>query len=249
MMLALADHADDNGRCWPSHNTIAKKCKLSRRYVIDLLSKLEKEEHIRVERRNKQSNVYHIVMLVRPASLPEAEASEPEFTTPVNQGSLASEAEFTTPSEAGITTLVRHTSHEPSINHQIETPEEPPIYAAEPAASGPQAGQRRQQPPPLTEGQRLFLETFGASRFKNNVQRDLAARLEVSYGLPKLTEAVTWAAKRGMTLGEGLTSIEKVLPNWGAPKIGSGSRASPCPPAVGVRDLLKQRQQQDGANG
>jgi len=41
ILLALADHADENGICWPSINRIAERSCVSRRTVINILAKLE----------------------------------------------------------------------------------------------------------------------------------------------------------------------------------------------------------------
>jgi hypothetical protein len=37
VLLALADYANEAGQCWPSIATIARRCGLERRYIIDLL--------------------------------------------------------------------------------------------------------------------------------------------------------------------------------------------------------------------
>ncbi len=41
VLLALANHADDLGTCWPSQKTLAKLCSLSDRTVREMLAKLE----------------------------------------------------------------------------------------------------------------------------------------------------------------------------------------------------------------
>lgn len=42
VLLALADFASDNGLCWPSVETLAKKARLKRRHTQDILWKLER---------------------------------------------------------------------------------------------------------------------------------------------------------------------------------------------------------------
>jgi len=66
----------------------------------------------------------------------------------------------------------------------------------------------------LTSGQREFLALFGAKRFKTNAARDTILRLEQEFGTGKLLAAAEWAAKKQMTVGNAVVSIEKALPNW-----------------------------------
>lgn len=49
-MIALADHADDNGYCWPGASTIAKKVRCHERTVPRLVEQLEREGEVYVER-------------------------------------------------------------------------------------------------------------------------------------------------------------------------------------------------------
>lgn len=51
VMLKLADNAqDDGGSCYPSQNTIAEKCNLSRSYVNRVIQDLEKDGKLTIER-------------------------------------------------------------------------------------------------------------------------------------------------------------------------------------------------------
>jgi hypothetical protein len=231
VLLALADFANDAGRCWPSISTIAKRCGLDRRYVISILHQLEEGGHIQVERRGRQSNLYTLGGVVN--RTPPAQEQE------VRQASPPGEVDNTTHNEAGSTRVVRPASPESSINHQKEPSKEPPINPA-----NPQAG-RQQQPQPLTAGQRLVLDTFGAKRYANGVQKDLVAQLEQAYGLAKLHEAVKWAAKKGFRLGQALANIEKALPNWDQPKNELRSSAA----NGGVRALIKGGRNNGEPNG
>lgn len=64
ILLALADNADDYGKCWPSYETIAKKSRVSKRHVMRIISKLCADGYLRKrERMNKDgqtSNLYQI---------------------------------------------------------------------------------------------------------------------------------------------------------------------------------------------
>ena len=63
VLLALADHADNDGKCWPGVSGVAKKCGLSCRQVVRATGELEEFGLIRAERRagngdGRKSNVY-----------------------------------------------------------------------------------------------------------------------------------------------------------------------------------------------
>jgi hypothetical protein len=85
---------------------------------------------------------------------------------------------------------------------------------------------------PLSKGQRDFLAAFGAKRFKTHVQRDAVLALEKTYGTKRLEECITWAAKRGMGLGEAVTAIESAIATWGQRKSNGARSAAPVPPAA-----------------
>ena len=108
VLLALADYADDKGGCWPSFDTLAKKCNMSRRYVIDCMADLEKmgeiEKEERFEHGRHTSNYYHI-LIVNHSSPPDRGDSEQGCTT-------GGEQEFTR--------VVNHSSLKPSVNHHVE---------------------------------------------------------------------------------------------------------------------------------
>ena len=67
----------------------------------------------------------------------------------------------------------------------------------------------------LSEGQRDFLALFSAKRFANNAQRDAVLELERQHGTQKFLEAARWAAEKGMSRGNAITSLRKALPTWG----------------------------------
>ena len=101
--LALADHADDEGYCYPGYTFLARKTRVSRRFAIDAVSEMEKDGYIiknvrghYTEGKSRQaSNLYRVV---NPTSL-------------VNQ----------TPQVVNPTSLlvVNHGSPDPSLNHHI----------------------------------------------------------------------------------------------------------------------------------
>lgn len=61
VLLALADHANDQGYCWPSVPTLAKKARLSERHVRRILSDLQETGELEIEARTGRSNYYRVV--------------------------------------------------------------------------------------------------------------------------------------------------------------------------------------------
>lgn len=64
VLLALADNANDEGVCWPSIATIAKKCNLTKRSVQLQIRKLEKGRLLKVKSEPFRSNTYHLTVLL-----------------------------------------------------------------------------------------------------------------------------------------------------------------------------------------
>lgn len=60
MLLALADNANDQGVCWPSIPTLARKCAVTRRNAAATVRRLEATGHVRTEgpRPNRRTNTY-----------------------------------------------------------------------------------------------------------------------------------------------------------------------------------------------
>lgn len=62
VLVALADHSDDKGTCWPGMESIAEKTGLTRRTVINSISRLEETGIVKKQQRTangfKISNVY-----------------------------------------------------------------------------------------------------------------------------------------------------------------------------------------------
>jgi DNA-binding MarR family transcriptional regulator len=62
-LLALADHSDDDGNCWPGLKGLAEKCGISRASVIEHINRLEKLGLIAKQKRHdengyRRSNIY-----------------------------------------------------------------------------------------------------------------------------------------------------------------------------------------------
>lgn len=68
VLIKLADQANDDGVCWPSYESIAKTCEISRRSVISHIQWLEENGFLRIEKRYNSkesknfSNNYHLTL-------------------------------------------------------------------------------------------------------------------------------------------------------------------------------------------
>jgi len=86
VLLALADSANDDGYCWPSYETIAKKANISKRHAIDTVNNLIKSGTVMKSHRFSEgkftSNLYRVIVN------PSSPRSEPQFTGVVNPSSL-----------------------------------------------------------------------------------------------------------------------------------------------------------------
>lgn len=50
VLVALADHSDGAGVCWPGHELIAEKCNITRQTVVEHIAFLERENYLSSER-------------------------------------------------------------------------------------------------------------------------------------------------------------------------------------------------------
>src|ERR1022692_2851826 len=78
VLLALADHANDTGICWPSITTIAKKTSLAERSVRYSLRRLEKAGHLSTQNRYGRSHLFSVT----PVSMNPLHKMHPGTTCP-----------------------------------------------------------------------------------------------------------------------------------------------------------------------
>lgn len=69
VLLALADYANDQGFCWPGVHALAKKARVSERYVRELLGDLESNGYLIRELNTGPYGVNTYKVLVRGANL------------------------------------------------------------------------------------------------------------------------------------------------------------------------------------
>lgn len=62
VLLCLADHANDDGTCWPSIPKVAKKAQFSVRWTRQVIKELQEAGHIEIERFLGKGNIYRLKM-------------------------------------------------------------------------------------------------------------------------------------------------------------------------------------------
>jgi hypothetical protein len=78
--LSLADSANDEGICWPSVETISRKCKVTPRHVTRVISKLETEGAVKRKPRRGTTNLYQVLAPLTPESPPPDSHVTPPLT-------------------------------------------------------------------------------------------------------------------------------------------------------------------------
>ncbi|NUF79310.1 helix-turn-helix domain-containing protein [Snodgrassella sp. ESL0323] len=125
VLLALCDHANDDGVCYPSQAFLASKCSMSYRSVINQIKRLESCGILTSERRQKagsrQSNSYTINLDNYKSQCENSAHAESAHANFAHANSAPTNVQNTTE-------LCANSAHsfkeEPSINHQLE----PSIY-------------------------------------------------------------------------------------------------------------------------
>ncbi|MFC5992902.1 helix-turn-helix domain-containing protein [Pseudonocardia hispaniensis] len=103
-LLALADRADEDGRCWPSIGTLAQKCCTGESTVRRHLAALEQQRVITVQRRFNASSLYTI-SLDRLRELAADNKTPSQSDTPSSQSDRGCQSD--TPSQSERTPPVK----------------------------------------------------------------------------------------------------------------------------------------------
>jgi hypothetical protein len=103
LLLALADIADDTGKCWPSVAHLAEKTRLSRATVQRRLHAMTEEGRLRTEDRRGTSNVYYLRLDREDPQVPQSEASKGSQSEAPNpsQSVGGSQIEAASPTDTG----------------------------------------------------------------------------------------------------------------------------------------------------
>nr|WP_101127829.1 helix-turn-helix domain-containing protein [Neisseria meningitidis] len=131
LLLALCDHANDDGVCYPSQEKLAKKCSMGERTVISHIQWLERHGIVSRERRQntqrRKSDLYQITLgnyTAEPANSAPANSAPAKFSPEPANFAPSEPANFA-PSY----------KEEPSVfNHQIE-----PSWVGSGIAAAPEA--------------------------------------------------------------------------------------------------------------
>ncbi len=122
LLLALCDHANDDGVCYPSQEKLAQKCSMGERTVISHIQWLERHGIVSRERRQntqrRKSDLYQITL---GNYTPEPANSAPANSAPANSApaKFSPEPANFAPSEPA--NFAPSYKEEPSVfNHQIE---------------------------------------------------------------------------------------------------------------------------------
>lgn len=96
LLLVLAEHADDNGKCWPSVGTLARECRCSKRYVTANLRALESSGDITTEQKTGNRSTYFVTTKILNDSSPLKNGSVlNDSSQPMNHSSATPELSFT----------------------------------------------------------------------------------------------------------------------------------------------------------
>ncbi len=96
VLVALADHSDGNGVCWPGHDLVAEKCGLSRQTVVEHIAHLEARGLLRSERTRNEGKAgktrYFLNLEGGPSTRPgkaPSNVGNPDIERPENRQSMS----------------------------------------------------------------------------------------------------------------------------------------------------------------
>jgi DNA-binding transcriptional ArsR family regulator len=158
VLLALAEHADDAGRCWPSLSRLAERTEVDRRTVTRSLAALETRGLLQRERIERRSTVYTLAV---GRSDSNAELQD-----------RASAGHATQPSESQTQPLDRGTT--PLVNGIENAPDDRPPEMSGPKPRGKRPPDRGVRPPREGAETPSNVTPLGASCPKSNGFRPLA---------------------------------------------------------------------------
>lgn len=142
MLLAIADHANDEGICWPSVQTLANKCRLSKRQATRLIQKLESEGELVIDQGGGRghSNLYKVTPVTgfiedrtaKDRVTSTAPFSEETVTSEAIKGDIQRErvTSMTKKDDTGDTRIIKEPSLKSSLNQDIQSFDQTPWVQA-----------------------------------------------------------------------------------------------------------------------
>ncbi len=138
VLLALADYANDEGKCWPSMPTLAEKCRMkTARSVIDALAPLRTSGEVVVHKNAGKhgQNVYQVAVARLERQAAERAQAAAKKSSLVKDSSLVNESALVQVTAKGSEEIfaqpAKDSSPKPSVNHQ----EEPSVDGASAASA------------------------------------------------------------------------------------------------------------------
>lgn len=131
LLLALADHANDEGVCWPSIDRLAQRARVSERQAQRLIGKLIDDGRLEADRRGGRGRAtYYKLTITKGDMSVTVSRSKGDTHVTVTRGErVTSATERVTPVTERVTsttqkgdTHVTPTTNEPPMNHQLEPP-------------------------------------------------------------------------------------------------------------------------------
>ena len=141
LLLAIADHAADDGYCWPTIGVLAAKIRMTERSVMRFVQALEKRGELYVMRSNRNNR--YVVRMGRTDAQVEAvlEHRKESIGDNLSRDKMTRDTDVTSIGDKGVTSIgdtgVTLIISEPSINHhEQEAFIEPAPHPKKPASNG-----------------------------------------------------------------------------------------------------------------
>ena len=218
LMLAIADHADDQGIAFPSTVTLSKKIRMSHSFTRIKLKELEDSGELKIiiKGGGRLSNRYQITLLEEKDTLPAGRQGGPQAGRPAGRQQGGGEA-GTLPAErhaAG-----RRASPESSSNRQVnrQVNHHPPDGGAD--------APKTTTEPSLAEIE--YLKQFKKA-WKTDAQRDKFIEAEALVGPKVMLDVIAWAAVSGVS---DVNRIYSACSRWSTEKKGHNTNGNTNHPA------------------
>ena len=147
LLLAIADHAADDGYCWPSTETLAEKIRMSVRTVYRLVEAIEKDGELYVVRGNRNNRYVVTLGMSDEVLIAVLKArKEDDATCDMLSRDIAMSPTGDIDVTSQVTQLCHPNRHEPSSNRQNTDAD----------ASSPSGGDGHRQEPSILENDDPF---------------------------------------------------------------------------------------------